>query len=57
MNFDTLKAKVAAVKREAEILVDAVTNPQHQKTLSNFVASITNLSDFLDGAQKEGYHV
>ena len=51
MDFQELKRNVTAVKTEAEMLVEAVTNPQHKTTLSNFIASITNLSDFLDDAR------
>ncbi len=51
MDFQTLKTNVTALKTEAETLVVVVTNQQHKTTLSNFITSITNLSDFLDDAQ------
>jgi hypothetical protein len=53
MDFNKLNTNVTAVKAEAETLIKAVTNPQYKTTLSNFIALIINLSDFLDDAKMQ----
>jgi len=51
MDFQSLETNVTTLKTKAETLVEAVTNPHHKTTLSNFITSITKLSGFLDDAQ------
>lgn len=51
MDFQTLKINVTAVKTEAEELVGVVTNERFKNELSDIIAQITSLSDFLDNTQ------